>query len=355
MFKDYLLQNWIMILILAAFLISLKTTVFLEKKTIRRMYVLIIGIFLLSIVVFGEFYLADLGKLPELRAVLTAIRYSATPFIIAQVIYTLIERARWFVFIPAVIITVVNFISLFTGIVFSIGEDGSLQRGPLGYLPYIGVGAYSFFVIYILFKRSNKQLMEIILICFLGFAFLSGLILPFVFGSDYSHIFCPTIATALYIYHDFSLLMLTKKDSLTGLLNRQSYYSDLTNNPEDITAVVSIDMNGLKPLNDTYGHDAGDEALITMATCFMRALRYGQKCYRVGGDEFIIICRKNKKDDVMKLIERIRDNVGKTKYTCSIGYSYNENPSGDIEAMVKESDEMMYESKNQYYKTRIIQ
>lgn len=349
MIRDYLLQNWILILILAAFAISLKTTVFLEKNTIRRMYVLIIVIFLLSIAVFEEFYLADLGELPEIRTILMAIRYSTTPFIIAQVIYTLAEKTRWFVFIPAIILAVINFISIFTGIVSSIGEDGTLQRGTLWYLPYIGAGAYSFFVIYILLKRSNKELMEIIPICFLGIAFFSGLIFPFIFGSDYSRIFCTTVAVALYIYYEYSILTLTKKDALTGLLNRQSYYANIVNNPQDITAIVSIDMNGLKPLNDNYGHATGDEALIALAQCFTQALGHGQKCYRVGGDEFVIICRRNTEKDVMQLIERIRDAVGKTKYSCSIGYSYNADASETVDDMLKASDKMMYEEKVHYY------
>ena len=52
MIKEYLLQNWPLLLVLAAFAIALSITVFLDKKTIRRMYILIVGVFLLSIVVF---------------------------------------------------------------------------------------------------------------------------------------------------------------------------------------------------------------------------------------------------------------------------------------------------------------
>ena len=61
MLQDYIIQNWALILILAAFVISLKTTIFLDKTSVRRYYVLIAGIFLLSVVVFLEFVLADLG------------------------------------------------------------------------------------------------------------------------------------------------------------------------------------------------------------------------------------------------------------------------------------------------------
>lgn len=54
-FSEYLMQNWSLMLILSAFAIALHITVFLDKKTIRRLHILIIGVFLLSIAVFVEF------------------------------------------------------------------------------------------------------------------------------------------------------------------------------------------------------------------------------------------------------------------------------------------------------------
>lgn len=349
MLKEYILRNWTLILILAAFVVSLKVTVFLNKKTIRRMLSLIIEIFLLSIVVFVEFSFADTGTHGTLRAVLMAIRYSATPFILAQVIYALVKRLHWLVFLPAVALSAVDVVSIFTGIVFRVDAAGAFHRGPLGYLPFIVAGIYCAFLIYILFKRSNKQAMEIIPICFLCFAFISSLVLPFVFGSTYASIFCATIAVALFVYYVFSILQQTKDDSLTGLLNRQAYYADIDSDPEEISALLSIDMNGLKAVNDSEGHAAGDEALITLALCFTRALRRRQSGYRVGGDEFVIVCRRNTRDEVLQLVERIRKSVAETKYSCSIGYSCADGRTKSVDALLRESDEMMYAEKVRYY------
>ena len=82
-FKEYLLYNWALVLVLVAFIIMLIITVFLDKKTVIRMFVLIGSVFILSLVVFFEFYLGDIHKYPNIRIVLTAIRYSFTPIIIA--------------------------------------------------------------------------------------------------------------------------------------------------------------------------------------------------------------------------------------------------------------------------------
>ena len=349
MIKDYFLQNWPLILILLAFIISLVTTVFLDKKTITRMYVLVGAVFLLSIVVFVEFYILDNPELKNLRVALMAIRYSATPVIIALITFALVKRLRWFIFIPAIALAVVNIISIFTGIVFSVDTDNVFHRGPLGYLPFIMVGLYSVLLIYLLIKRSNKKPMEIIYISFLAFALGSGVVLPFIFQGDYANIFCIIIAVALFSYFEFSVLQLVKKDSLTGLLNRHAYFADVSNDPKNITAIISIDMNGLKTINDTVGHAAGDEALVTLSLCFMRPLKSKQSGYRVGGDEFIIVCRKTSKEEVLDIVDQISSSVAETKYSCAIGYSFNLEGDKPVSDLLKESDEMMYKEKDKYY------
>lgn len=353
-FKDaltnYMIQNWALILVLIAFSITLKVTVFLEWKRVRSMYFLIIFIFLLSISVFIEFYLSDLGGYIQTRTILMAVRYSATPFIVGFIIYALVKKARLYVLIPAGVVAILNIVSIFTGIVFSLNESGELVRGVLGYIPYIAVGIYCFFLVFILIRQSNKQITEIIPIAFLAFAFVSGIIFPFLVGKEYSKIFCNTIAISLFVYYVFLILQLTKKDALTGLLNRQAYYAAVKNYREDINGFISIDMNGLKSINDSKGHLAGDEALKTLASRFALFSSLKTLVYRIGGDEFVIICRKMTEEELIYLVDRIKDNVKTTNYSCSIGYCYAASGSKEMEDMVKESDEMMYEDKANYYK-----
>ena len=105
MLKDYIVQNWALILILPAFAISLKTTLFLDKTTVKRFYILLAGIFLLSVVVFLEFALNERGGYAAERTVLMAVRYSATPIIVAMILYTLVRKVRWYIFIPFLLMT----------------------------------------------------------------------------------------------------------------------------------------------------------------------------------------------------------------------------------------------------------
>ena len=347
--REYLIQNWSVILILLAFAVMLKVTVFLDQKIIKKMYILVVALFAFSMIVFFEYYLEEQNVLPDVRIVLMMIRYSTTPFIIAMVLFTLIKKANVYYFVPAIVCAIINFISIPTGIVCSLGENGQLIRGPLGYLPYIAVGGYCVALIWILYIHSNKLITELIPMIFLSVAFISGVALPLIIGVDYFKIFCSTIVIAIFVYYVFLILQITNKDTLTGLMNRQAYYTAIDVNRKDITALVSIDMNGLKVINDTEGHAAGDEALSTIAFCFLKAAKSKQSVYRVGGDEFVIICLKSSEEEVKQLIERINKYVSETKYHCAIGYSYIGDSGREIEEVLKESDAMMYENKADYY------
>ena len=350
--KEYFFQNWILMLILGAFIVVLLITSFSNRKTTIRYLLLLVSIFLLSIVGFAEFYLQPIIENKTARLILMAIRYSATPFVLAMVIMVLVPRQKHFVFIPAALLLILNIVSIFTGIVFGIDDSYQLVRGPLGYLPFILCGLYMVLLIALLVIRSNKRLVEIAPIIFLSIALLSGVTFPFIFGSKFAQIFCTIIAVSLFIYYVFTILELAKKDALTGVLNREAYYIETRRDYKDITAIISLDMNGLKTINDTYGHAAGDEALITLALCFTSAIRAKQSVYRMGGDEFVIVCRKTSREEVAALVKRIEDSIAQTKYSCSIGYGYHEEGTIKLEDLLRESDERMYSNKSDYYKDK---
>ena len=351
-FTEYVDQNWALILVLLGFAASLISTVFLEKKTILRMYALSAEVLILSIVVFVEFYLAESPECNNVRAVMIAIRYSATPFLIAQIIYTIIKKQKWYVFIPSLLLAIVDFISIPTGIVFRLDDTGAMKRGPLGLLPYVVVGLYCVWLVVLMIRVSSKQAVERIPIIYFCFAFFSGIVMPFLIGKDYAELFCTTIAISVFVYYVFMILQVTKKDPLTGLLNRQAYYADIANAPEEISALISIDMNGLKTINDTEGHKAGDIAISTVADCFIRAAKRKQFVYRVGGDEFVVVCRKISEEEVVALTKRLHEQVSATKYSCSIGYSYSADGKKTIDELLSESDANMYSEKQLYYKNK---
>uniref|UniRef100_I5AU02 Diguanylate cyclase (GGDEF) domain-containing protein n=1 Tax=Eubacterium cellulosolvens (strain ATCC 43171 / JCM 9499 / 6) TaxID=633697 RepID=I5AU02_EUBC6 len=149
------------------------------------------------------------------------------------------------------------------------------------------------------------------------------------------------------------------KDSMTGLLNRRAYdeYTDLhddTNGEADLM-ILAMDLNGLKQVNDTCGHEAGDELIIGAAGCMKSVLgRYG-KVYRIGGDEFVAVVHLDKVHDGSLLQELKRSFAGWKGAKCSnlyvaVGYCYgNEKDNLTIKEMVRIADCRLYEEKKKFY------
>ena len=133
-------------------------------------------------------------------------------------------------------------------------------------------------------------------------------------------------------------------DPLTGLRNRQSYYQDISENEHNITYVASIDMNYLKELNDTQGHSAGDEALVVVANTLISSVGKKAKCYRVGGDEFMILFVIENKQEMENQIQKIKDALANCPYPCAFGYA-EKMPGQSLDDTIKESDKQMYINK----------
>lgn len=149
------------------------------------------------------------------------------------------------------------------------------------------------------------------------------------------------------------LEILSNQDLLTGLLNRNSMNNRISQfvNGEvshKSLAVVFADLNGLKPVNDNQGHDAGDN-LLKQAAQVLRTTFKGCECYRAGGDEFLIIAIDKSKEELEAKVQKIRqDSLIPGDISFAIGLSFDEN-GGKIRKALHEADELMYEDKKQYY------
>lgn len=86
------------------------------------------------------------------------------------------------------------------------------------------------------------------------------------------------------------LSRLATVDALTGCFNRTAYAQSLEEVQEqESIGVVIADINNLKMINDTYGHDVGDDAIVRCASCFTKAFSTYGRCFRIGGDEFAML------------------------------------------------------------------
>jgi len=154
------------------------------------------------------------------------------------------------------------------------------------------------------------------------------------------------------------LLVQATYDALTGCLNRASVIADLGRSlgeGERLTGVVYIDLDEFKLLNDTHGHAAGDEVLVEVAQRIRDVLRDGDKVGRLGGDEFLVVCRGlADPDQALSIAGRVRESlcgpamlsVGPIALSASIGVAIG-TPGIAVDDLVARADAAMYTSKQE--------
>jgi diguanylate cyclase (GGDEF)-like protein len=149
------------------------------------------------------------------------------------------------------------------------------------------------------------------------------------------------------------LMELGYTDSLTGLYNRNKFIDVttlLSGTVQKNFGVVYADLNGLKEINDQYGHAAGDEALISIANAIVKTFG-AQSSYRVGGDEFVVLCRNCAEGQFLENIETLKNYIEQTEYTAAIGYKHSVKPCY-VNDIVKVADEKMYQDKKFFYRNK---
>ena len=147
------------------------------------------------------------------------------------------------------------------------------------------------------------------------------------------------------------LIYTSYHDALTGLLNTNCYKKDLeelSSTSLSSVGVVYVDINGLKKRNDEFGHNAGDELIKNVASNLQTAFNE-QDIYRIGGDEFIIICKEISEEDFSSRIQMLHSEIKmQENYSISIGHAWS-SQHNDIEKLVREADLSMYQDKKQFY------
>jgi diguanylate cyclase (GGDEF)-like protein len=149
-------------------------------------------------------------------------------------------------------------------------------------------------------------------------------------------------------------------DSLTGLANRNLFFDRLRNRIStgrrqiEPLGILVIDMDGLKRVNDTYGHRAGDAAIREIALRISRIPRKSDVIARLGGDEFGIILREiSDRSDLLMIVQRLSQQTdqpfrfeGHTMdLTASIGHAQFPEDGKDVDALLEAADRSMYEMK----------
>jgi len=174
----------------------------------------------------------------------------------------------------------------------------------------------------------------------------------------------------LWIYEDVTvarrisarLIELAERDELTGLYNRRRFHEELERTLVDAArrgaqvGLLSFDLDGFKPVNDSFGHQAGDEVLIGLAQAVGRIVRRNEMLCRVGGDEFALLVPGSTAEGLLELAHRLVETVAASSFrfagttvgvTASVGIARFPDNAADAETLIAAADEALYLSKSE--------
>jgi len=255
--------------------------------------------------------------------------------------------------IPLCINAFISILSYTTGWVFYIDAQGQYFRGKL-FILLIGICAFYYILLIISIIQNDSEYDKEDLL-FLKFAFLVpfiAVILQIIFYG-----FClvwASVALTLLLYYIFFRELQFKFDVTSKIKNRKTFEKEMEQceRSKENVAIVVLDLNDLKKINDTKGHNAGDEAILISATALHDSFKGVGSAYRIGGDEFCVICKSTTKkmvDNALLKLELLlnKENENRDiKIVFAHGYAiYKKDQNESIYDVFFKADKFMYEHK----------
>lgn len=348
----------------------------LDLASKRKFYVTYTVIAVAAMAEWGAIFLNGAPEWTRvLHMIVKAADYICTPIAGALFAALVSERKKrsWVVSGFLLLHAVFQIVSMFTGWIFYLDEANYYHHGKL-YFIYIIVFFFAF--AYVIFnfvryglkytRRNFASLVAIVLLAFIGIVFQE-----FVSSDIRTAYISLSIGSVLLYIHYIEYGQMTyddafqtqknmlETDQLSGVGSRYAFSQDMEQwekepLPADVV-VFSADLNYLKIINDTFGHDAGDRMIQQAGQCLLQTFSAYGKTYRTGGDEFISVIRVEQ-DKIQQLCNRLeeleREQPTADGNTLSFSYGYAvlaEFPALQLEQLMRVADQRMYAMKAKFH------
>ena len=252
----------------------------------------------------------------------------------------------------ALLNVVLETLSIFTGLIFSVDAQNRYHHGPYYWIyTMFCVGTILFFLMRGLQTFKKYQHSGGVLIWTVTVFLVVGIVIQSV--NSQIRITWLTVALSAVMLYKFYGDVIQQVDGLTELINRWGYENYLSHF-QGKGAIIFLDVDAFKKINDTYGHAVGDSCLQTVADCLRAVFGPYGKCFRVGGDEFCVVLEE-KQGDVKTLLTTLssrmkacREEDPRLPY-LSAGYAVFDTSKKNVNDAVAEADEQMYRAKRRHH------
>ena len=299
-----------------------------------------------------------------LHIIMFIINYSLAPLLpycIVLMNRKCFNRAEKTAMIPALFVILLAVTSQYTKMLFYIDESNRYSRGSFYWISLTVCMIY--FIMLVLtsfYEYRDADYSEKVYLLAIFSLELIGISLQ-VYAPDANSMWTTT-GICLLLYYTFVLELSNKYDILTGARNRRAFDSHkaLFSN-EKKYALVVFDINGLKPVNDNWGHEQGDKLIMGVADVLIASFFDVGKVYRIGGDEFCVICDDKSEEQIDEALGSVEQNISKANknrkdhLTLSVSYGWDVhkiNDARDYNEVFNTADSRMYEMKQEYYKRK---
>ena len=315
---------------------------------------------ILSIIIVGLEFLSTWSSLGDekyrtVQSILNAVGFSLTPFVALMLLplfdKDILKKCRFF-YLPSIFNMVLSLLSPWLGIIFYVDAANQYKRGDF-YFIFILVYVFNIlFLSVVAWLRGRKRYYPIRWR-------MAGLGLFIIIGSFVQIIFPEvtttwhTVTLTLFLLYILISELESNFDALTGLLNRLAFKKTGRRLPPGRAySIIMMDVNDFKIVNDTHGHNYGDEVLREIASAIDQVADNKTTSYRIGGDEFCIVIMDSNTKELMEKVERLRENISdkrkKNQNVPIVAYGVVSKEAEDIytfEEIFQFADKEMYKHK----------
>lgn len=274
------------------------------------------------------------------------------------------KELKYMMIISAInlVIFIVSSLGLLKGkVIFSIDANNVYHRGELHKVPIIL--SYMYILYSVISIERNRGLMDESdyksLRIFSVPPIIGGIIQSLLSGVKLTWISMTLSMFIIFVNVQNNLLHV---DVLTGLYNRRHLEKYLTNiflqfNNCKVIGGILLDINDFKEINDNYGHDEGDRALISVAKILKSSFKREDFIFRYAGDEFVVVCEVEDFKELVARVEKLDLGIDEFNRTSGRPYKISVSRGYDVflsnsritdEAFIRKIDALMYQDKEEY-------